>query len=102
MHLTATLDLFLADDRYVVLRLASEHAGVPADARVGIDGHGPLMFLWIERRRIVKLGEKRQSVMLVAALFLLEFARQVQVSFEFVERANADQFSIADLCFARR
>src|ERR1051325_3590311 len=41
VHLAATRDLLLTDDRNVVLRLAGDHTGAAAGAGAQIDGHAP-------------------------------------------------------------
>ena len=43
VHLAAAGDLVFADDRDVVLGLASHHAGAAADAGGQVDGHAPFV-----------------------------------------------------------
>ena len=43
VHLATARDLVLADDRNVVLRLASDHTCVATCARIEVDGHAPLV-----------------------------------------------------------
>ena len=43
VHLAIALDLFLADDRDVVLGDARDHAGRAAGAGVHVDRHAPLL-----------------------------------------------------------
>src|SRR5688572_22483611 len=58
MHLALAIYLLLADDRNVVLALASDHTGLARNARIEVDRHPPLMnngvivLLALERIRI--------------------------------------------------
>src|ERR1051325_5064914 len=47
VHLAAALDLLLADDGDIVLRLAGDNAGVTADATGRVDRHPPGRFLTV-------------------------------------------------------
>ena len=56
MHFPTADDLFFTDDRNVVFRLASDHAGVAAGSLVQIDRHTPLVVLvdrWFLPKRLV-------------------------------------------------
>ena len=81
VHLAAVGDLLFSDDRNVVLRLASDRAGVAADAGREVDDHAPgVSFI---RMR----GEHRGAL----DLDMLVLAHEVRVLAVVLERRLADE-----------
>src|SRR5207253_5157043 len=66
VHRASTRDLFLADDRNVVLGLTSNHASVTANATVQVDRHAPRVAVALVL--VIKIGIERELMIFFVLL----------------------------------
>ena len=82
LHVAPDLDLLLADDGDVVLRVAGDDAGVAADAGVHVDGHAPGVLVVDIRREHALVG--------LGILAALALVGEIGILFKLLERGVAD------------
>ena len=91
VHRAPARDLFLADNRNVVLGLTSNHARVAADATVQVDRHAPRVAVALIL--VIEIGIEREFAVLFGLLCAL-FTQRVFLFQEFIDRSFAQDVAI--------